>query len=216
MISSRKLALVAISTLGLALGACGTATDTPESTSAGSAPAAEESTAVGTTTAETSTAESSPAESSAMESSAATEANSSTTNSEFIDPTAEVSPIVVDPARFQVNGQHLFSYTAQNAATGTCLVTADGATCTGVAGAAVPNIANPPFAGQRPGAVSASMGGLHYTILEGLPPAPASLSPGERLVVDAVSCEVSAARDVTCTSGDTSFTISGVDRSIIA
>ncbi|MGP6174016.1 hypothetical protein [Corynebacterium sp. A21] len=213
MFSPRKFTLAALGALSLGLVACGTATETPAGDSAettttalASAEAPEAADTTGTDTSETSTTEVSDAET----------RNNETTSSEAIDTTADAGPIVVDPAKFQVNGQHIFSYVTQQDETGTCLVTPDGATCTGVAGAAVPDISTPPFADQRPGAVSASMGGIHYTILEGVPPAPASLSPGERLVVDAVSCEVSAARDVTCVSGDTSFTISGVDRSIIA
>lgn len=208
MIPIRKFTLTAFAILSLGLAGCSASTEDDSATTADTAaslstPESEtssESTTVVTTTEEDPTPETTVEEESSPNPS--------------IDATADAGPILVDPARFSMDGPYVFDYATQSGETGTCLLTPDGATCTGVPAADVPDITYAPFAGQRPGAVSASMGGIHYTILEGVPPAPAQLQPGEKLVVDATTCEVSQTRDVTCVSGDTSFTVSGADRSI--
>lgn len=221
MIPIRKITLTALAVLSLGIAGCSASTGEDSVNTANSVDAS--SSAESDTTESITAEEEGGADGSDTPSSSATPATSpsadptpteSSTPDADIDATADSGPIPVDPQRFAADGPHLFSYTAQNGETGTCLLTPDGATCTGVPAADVPDISHAPFEGQRPGAVSASMGGIHYTILEGVPPAPAQLQPGEKLVVDTTSCEVSPASDVTCVSGDTSFTVSGKDRSI--
>lgn len=136
------------------------------------------------------------------------------TTSEPAGSTAATEPTTVDPERFRVSGNYIFDYEMQDSSTGTCLVTIDGVTCTGLAGKEIPEVSIPPFDPQHPGAVSASAEGLHYTISEGVPPAPAQLEPGKRLEVGSVTCEVSRDNDVSCGIRDNSFTISGQDRLI--
>lgn len=210
MIPIRKITLTALAVLGLGLTGCSASTGEDSVNTADSVSTLSPTESDTVSESSTPTSATAPVESPAAD---PTPAESSTPGS-AIDATADAGPIPVDPQRFAANGPHLFTYATQNGETGTCLLTPDGATCTGVPAADVPDISHTPFEGQRPGAVSASMGGIHYTILEGVPPAPAQLQPGEKLVVDATSCEVSQARDVTCVSGDTSFTVSGKDRSI--
>lgn len=124
----------------------------------------------------------------------------------------------VDPATFDLRGSTVFDYRTGDDGTGICLIAGDtdGAdatvTCTGNTPDDAPDIEIPPFDQQRPGSVTISDEGYHYTTVEGVPPAPAALEPGQRVTMDSASCQMEQDSELNCTVGDTSLTVSGDDR----
>lgn len=118
----------------------------------------------------------------------------------------------VDPAAFERNGTTSFDYRIGGEGTGTCIVDDEAAvTCTGEVPDDAPDIEVPPFERQRPGAARITTDGITYTMVEGAPPAPAALEPGQRLTVGDASCEMSEDAELSCSVGETTMDISGDD-----
>lgn len=118
----------------------------------------------------------------------------------------------VDPAAFERSGTTSFDYRTGDEGTGTCIVDDEAAvTCTGEVPDDAPDIEVPPFERQRPGAARITTDGVTYTMVEGAPPAPAALEPGQRLTVGDASCEMSEDAELSCSVGETTLDISGDD-----
>lgn len=126
----------------------------------------------------------------------------------------------IDPSVFDRDGNHLFSYSTGDTGSGTCLFNGGpeaSVTCTGTAPDDAPDVEVPPFDRQRPGATTIDTDGVTYSIFEGVPPAPASLDPGQRVSFDAEgsgSCEMGEDVVLDCAVGGSTLTISGDDSTI--
>lgn len=118
----------------------------------------------------------------------------------------------VDPAAFERSGTTSFDYRTGDEGTGICIIDTEAAvTCTGGVPDDAPDIEVPPFEQQRPGAARITADGITYTMVEGAPPAPAALEPGQRVTVGDASCEMSGDAELSCAVGETTMDISGDD-----
>lgn len=119
----------------------------------------------------------------------------------------------VNPDTFLFNGgSYIMDYTLSGDKHGTCVFDEDEVTCTGEPAADVPDLGpeSAPFTG-RPGAVSISQEGYSYGVFEGVPPAPAALKAGQQMAYEQVTCAMPDESRLTCSVGETSFTIAGPD-----
>lgn len=118
----------------------------------------------------------------------------------------------VDPAAFERGGTTLFDYRTGDEGTGICIIDTEAAvTCTGRVPDDAPDIEVPPFERQRPGAARITADGITYTMVEGVPPAPAALDSGQRITVGDASCGMSQNVELSCSVGETTLDISGDD-----
>jgi hypothetical protein len=122
----------------------------------------------------------------------------------------------IDPATFRDRDSYLFDYSTGGEVVGLCIFDEEEVTCTGTPPDDAPDIEVPPFPEGRPTAATIDEDGVTYTMVEGVPPAPAELSPGQSVTFGDVSCEMSDGPELHCEVGESSLTISGDDRDMVA
>ena len=87
----------------------------------------------------------------------------------------------VDPTTFEMDGRYVFDVPMGDDTTTLCIMGDSTVTCTGKPPEDAPDVEIPPFPMQRPGAVSLDDEGLTWTMVEGVPPAPGTLEPSQRI-----------------------------------
>ena len=118
-----------------------------------------------------------------------------------------------DTKRFSVGDSFIINADVDGTP-GTCALSPVGVSCTGKASDDVPDVAVPPFPAGRPGAVAITPQGVDYTMFEGVPPAPAKLEPGQKVVAGEYECGLADASMLLCSNQKDSFKISGAERRI--
>ena len=121
----------------------------------------------------------------------------------------------VDPSTFAQAGTHLFRYEPSPGVVRGCILDADKATCPGTPDASAPDIEIPPFPKGRPGAITVTPSTLRYTMIEGVPPAQATLGRGEKVTLGHVTCALPESGTLTCSAADYSFSIDGPSMRIV-
>lgn len=123
-------------------------------------------------------------------------------------PTPQLSD--VDSSTFEIAGNHMFRYVLDGES-GECSISERGAMCMGTAGDDIPEVKVDPFPVQSASAVSVGVDGTEYLIFEGGPPAPATLSAGERVTLGNSACSVPDDSTLTCEYDGASFTLEGAE-----
>lgn len=113
----------------------------------------------------------------------------------------------VDPAHFEMDGRYIFNVSRDDDTATLCVMGDGSITCSGKAPEDAPDVTITPFPTQPPGAIILDEDGLTWSILEGVPPAPGSLGPSQRISDGGITCVTDAESSLDCARGDNGFTI---------
>lgn len=130
--------------------------------------------------------------------------------------TETVAPDVtdVDPMSFEMDGHYVFNVSRDDGTATLCVMGDGSITCSGKAPEDAPDVTITPFPTQPPGAIILDKDGLTWYMLEGVPPAPGSLEPSQRISDGGITCETDEHGSLDCALGDNGFTIDHEDGAI--
>lgn len=130
--------------------------------------------------------------------------------------TETVAPDVtdVDLMSFEMDGHYVFNVSRDDGTATLCVMGDGSITCSGKAPEDAPDVTITPFPAQPPGAIILDKDGLTWYLLEGVPPAPGSLEPSQRISDGGITCETDAEGSLDCSLGDNGFTIGHEDGAI--